>query len=231
MQLDPTWSDLALRLLLTMMASGVLGWDRGEHGRPAGMRTTMLVGLAACIAMMVGNLILSTTGKTGASFADADVMRMPLGILTGMGFIGAGAILKRGTIVEGLTTASTLWLATVLGIAFGAGYHLLGVVGAACGFLVVSLLGILRRSWPHHYRGTLTVTAGSNLRAAVVDGLKAEVSNIKLQTLTMNRGDGDLITFAIQLRLTYRADSEQHSPPFLAFVSALPEVTRVEWTA
>jgi putative Mg2+ transporter-C (MgtC) family protein len=230
MQLDPTWGDLALRLILTMVASGALGWDRGEHGRPAGVRTTMLVGLAACIAMIVGVLALSTSGKTGASFAVADVLRMPLGILTGMGFIGAGAILKRGTGVEGLTTASTLWLATVLGTAFGAGFLIVGVAGTVCGFLVVSLLGILKRARPHHYRGTLTVRSDADLRTAIVDGLKTAVSNVELQGATVDRRDGGLATHVLRLRVTYRADPGLHSPPFLAFVSTIPGVTRVEWT-
>lgn len=231
MQLEPTWLDIALRLALTMIASGLLGWDRGEHGRPAGVRTTVLVGLASCIAMVVGNLALSTSGKTDASFASADVLRMPLGILTGIGFIGAGAILKRGTSVEGLTTASTLWLATVLGIAFGAGFLLVGAAGGACGFLVVSLLGKVKRIRPRHYRGTLTVESGMDLQAAVVGSLPSEVSNVKVQGWTIDRRAVETSTHTLQLRVTYRAGPDEHTPSFLDVVSAIPGVTRVEWSA
>ena len=80
----------------------------------------MLVGLAAALAMIAGNILLATGGKAETSFATMDIMRLPLGILTGIGFIGAGSILKRGASIEGLTTAGTLWLATVLGLVFGA---------------------------------------------------------------------------------------------------------------
>jgi putative Mg2+ transporter-C (MgtC) family protein len=231
MQLEPTWLDIALRLVLTMVASGLLGWDRGEHGRPAGVRTTLLVGLAACIAMVIGNLALSTSGKTASSFASADVLRMPLGILTGIGFIGAGAILKRGASVEGLTTASTLWLATVLGIAFGAGFLLLGAAGGACGFLVVSLLGKVKRIRPRHYRGTLTVHSGVDLQAVFAERLRTDVSNVKVQGWRVDRGADRESTYMLQLRVTYRAGPEQHAPSFLGAVSVIPGVVRVEWSA
>jgi putative Mg2+ transporter-C (MgtC) family protein len=230
-KLEPTWLDIALRLVLTMIASGLLGWDRGEHGRPAGVRTTVLVGLASCIAMVVGNLALSTSGKTDASFASADVLRMPLGILTGIGFIGAGAILKRGTSVEGLTTASTLWLATVLGIAFGAGFLVVGAAGGACGFLVVSVLGKVKRMRPRHYRGTLTVHSGRDLQPAIMESLRTVASNVKVQGWTVDRRADEAFTHIVQLRVTYRAGPGQPAPPFLGVVSAVPGVIRVAWSA
>jgi hypothetical protein len=74
--------------------------------------------------MIQVKLLLPVSGKTSESFSVLDLMRLPLGILTGMGFIGAGAIVKRGSLVHGLTTAATLWFATVLGLCFGDGYDL-----------------------------------------------------------------------------------------------------------
>jgi putative Mg2+ transporter-C (MgtC) family protein len=93
------WSDVALRLALTVLAGGLIGFDRGEHGRPAGLRTTLLVCLAAAFAMLLANALLPTSGKTQSSFVNFDVMRLPLGILTGIGFIGAGAIVRRHNLV------------------------------------------------------------------------------------------------------------------------------------
>ena len=76
---------------------------------PQGSDTTVLVGLAACVAMIEANLLLSVGGKVTDSFGSMDVLRLPLGVLTGVGFIGGGAILKRGDLVTGVTTAATLW--------------------------------------------------------------------------------------------------------------------------
>ena len=146
MTLNPGWLDIASRILLTMLACGALGFDRGEHGHPAGVRTVMLVGLAATRAMIAANLLLSTSGKTESSFGAMDVMRLPLGILTGIGFIGAGAILKRGTTVEGLTTAATLWVATVLGIVFGTGFLALGTAGTLAGLFILTMMRSAGRS-------------------------------------------------------------------------------------
>src|SRR5579862_8631293 len=91
---QPGWLEIALRLTLTVVAGALIGLDRGEHGRPAGLRTTMLVCLAAAVSMVQANLLMNTVGKAGNSFVVLDLMRLPLGILTGMGFIGGGAILR-----------------------------------------------------------------------------------------------------------------------------------------
>lgn len=124
-----SFSDAAERLLLTVAAGAVIGLDRDKGGHPAGLGTTILVCLAAGLAMLEANLLLPTSGKTPQSFAQLDFMRLPLGILTGMGFLGAGAILRRGNRIAGLTTAATLWVTTVIGLCFGAGEIALGVAG------------------------------------------------------------------------------------------------------
>lgn len=122
------WNEIALRLALTIVAGAVIGFDRGEHGRPAGLRTTLLVCLAASVAMIQTNLLLNTVGKRPDSFVVMDLMRLPLGILSGMGFIGAGAIVGRDRLVLGVTTAATLWFVTVIGLCFGGGQIILGLV-------------------------------------------------------------------------------------------------------
>src|ERR1700744_2061333 len=103
MPLHLSWSDAAFRLILTMIAAGVIGLDRGARGHAVGFRTMILVGLAASVAMMQANILLPVDGKTASSFGTMDLMRLPLGILTGVGFIGGGAILRRGDLVTGVT--------------------------------------------------------------------------------------------------------------------------------
>src|ERR1700721_4208625 len=89
------WSEIAIRLLCTIVAGGLIGYNRGEHGRPAGLRTTMLVALAACLAMIQVNLLLPTAGRPANSFVMNDLMRWRWGILSPVAFIGAGAIVRR----------------------------------------------------------------------------------------------------------------------------------------
>ena len=158
MPLYPTWTDLLLRLALATLAGAIIGWNRSSHGRPAGLRTHLLVCLAAAFSMVLANLLLPTTGKADNSFIRMDVMRLPLGILSGIGFIGGGAILQRGDLVMGVTTAATLWFVTVMGLCFGAGELVLGGIAFAAGFAVLSGLKWLEDRVKHERKARLSLT-------------------------------------------------------------------------
>ncbi|NEI71739.1 MgtC/SapB family protein [Rhizobium lusitanum] len=140
MPLDPSWLDIVVRLSLAIAAGALIGINREIGGHAAGFRTTILVGLAACLMMIQANLLLSTLGRTSQSFASMDVLRFPLGVLTGVGFIGGGAILKRGDLVTGVTTAATLWIMTAIGLCIGGGQLIVGSAGAVIAFVVLSPL-------------------------------------------------------------------------------------------
>jgi putative Mg2+ transporter-C (MgtC) family protein len=162
MPLTVTWTDLAIRLACTLIAGALIGYNRGEHGKVAGLRTTILVCLAASVAMLQVNYLLSLSGRSTDSFVMNDLMRLPLGILTGVGFIGGGAILRRREIIIGVTTAATLWYVTVVGLCFGGGQLVLGAVATAIGVAV--LWGL---KW---VEGTMTIDRFAKLSITVEDG-------------------------------------------------------------
>lgn len=155
--LHPTWEDIALRLFLTLIAGAVVGLNRGVRGHAAGLRTTILVALAASVAMIQANILLPVAGKTGSSFGVMDLMRMPLGILTGVGFIGAGTILRRGDLITGVTTAATLWIVTVIGLCFGGGQLALGICATGLTVLTLWALVVLDVRIPRDHRALLCV--------------------------------------------------------------------------
>jgi putative Mg2+ transporter-C (MgtC) family protein len=157
MPLDPTWEDIALRLALTLVAGALIGFNREAHGHAAGLRTTMLVCLAASVAMILANMMLGISGKTDSSFVRTDVMRLPLGILTGVGFIGGGAILRRDNLIAGVTTAATLWLVTVIGLCFGAGDVWLGIAATGISFMVLWALKWVDDLTPRDQHATLSI--------------------------------------------------------------------------
>jgi putative Mg2+ transporter-C (MgtC) family protein len=97
-------------------------------------------------------------GKASDSFVALDLMRLPLGILTGMGFIGAGVILRRGEAIRGITTAATLWLVTVLGLCFGGGQLALGLAASALGLLALEVLKRLEAWMRQDRRATLLLS-------------------------------------------------------------------------
>jgi putative Mg2+ transporter-C (MgtC) family protein len=157
MPISPSVADLILRIALTIVAGAAIGYERRESGKAAGLRTTLLVGLAACLAMLQVNLLLPIAGKAPDSFVVLDLMRLPLGILSGVGFIGAGAILRRDNMVVGLTTAATLWYVTVLGLCFGGGQIWLGLGGLVLGVVVIQGLRILEPGLPRDRQAALLV--------------------------------------------------------------------------
>ncbi|MET3858570.1 MgtC/SapB family protein [Rhizobium sp. OAE497] len=158
MPMAPTWAEIAVRLLLTVLAGSLIGINREIGGHTAGFRTTVLVGLAACIAMIQANLLLATVGKSDASFSVMDTLRLPLGVLTGVGFIGGGAILKRGDVVSGVTTAATLWIITAIGLCLGGGQLLVGCSGAVIALIVLSPLKLVDDWLPRKHKAEMVVS-------------------------------------------------------------------------
>ena len=159
MPLTLTWEQIAVRILLAAIASLLIGLNRDEHGHPAGMRTTMLVCLAACLAQLQANMLLTTSGKTLSSFSVLDLERLPLGILSGIGFIGAGVIVKRdNNLVTGVTTAATMWFVSVLGLLFGAGQLILGSAGTLLAVVILWLLKHIEDRIPRERSASLCLT-------------------------------------------------------------------------
>jgi putative Mg2+ transporter-C (MgtC) family protein len=157
MPLDLHWTDVALRLGLTVLAAIAIGFNRSEHGKAAGMRTTLLVCLAASVTMIQVNLLLPMAGRSPGSFVMNDLMRLPLGILTGVGFIGGGAILRRENIVVGVTTAATLWLVTVIGLCMGGGQLGLGTAATLLGLFALRGLKQLEARMPREHDARLSL--------------------------------------------------------------------------
>ena len=117
----PVELEMALRLVLAAALGAAIGYQRARAGKPAGLRTHMLI--------CVGSALFTVTSVHGFG---ADPARIAAGIVTGIGFLGAGAILHReGGIVEGLTTAATIWAVAGIGLAAGAGLYIISAVATA----------------------------------------------------------------------------------------------------
>ena len=140
-----------------MLACAIIGLNRGARGHAAGFRTTILVGLAASVAMIQANILLPLSGKTPEWFSVMDLMRLPLGILTGMGFIGGGTIVKKGDLVTGVTTAATLWLVTVIGLCLGGGQLILGMAATVLAVITLWALKWVDVMIPREHRARLVV--------------------------------------------------------------------------
>jgi putative Mg2+ transporter-C (MgtC) family protein len=122
--------EMTFRLLAALVAGGLIGLERSHRGRPAGFRTHALVSLASSLLMLVTAYELHWIPKGAAGTTVVlDPTRMAQGIMTGIGFVGAGAIIKEGFSVRGLTTAASIWITAAIGILTGIGFYFAAAAG------------------------------------------------------------------------------------------------------
>ena len=223
-----TWTDIAFRLALTAAAGAMFGINRSEKGRSAGLRTTLLVSLAACIAMILANRLTLPAGSPILA-NPGDPLRLPLGVLSGMGFIGAGAIIRRENLIIGVTTAATVWFVTIMGLCFGSGQLGLGAVAAAVGLGVLGGLTWAEDRLPRDRRAVLVLTVSSSGQAE--GAIRSRIDGGGFQAIP--RGvvyDGasrhTVLTFDVNWH-SRRIDSTL--PQFLHDLSTDPEIVALNW--
>jgi len=224
-----TWTEIVLRLFLTVAAGTIIGINRGEHGRPAGLRTTLLVCLAAAISMIQVNQLLPMAGKAHDSYVVMDLMRLPLGILTGVGFIGAGAILRRDNVVLGVTTAATLWFVTVMGLCFGGGQIRLGLAAFALGFVVLSLLRSVESWCPQDHEATLTATLGAGAPSMQEIIALIETADYKVKSVSVTY-ESSVSIREVKYRVKWRSlRGPEETPEFVTELAQRAGTVRVAW--
>ncbi len=125
---------MVVRLLLALAVGAAIGLERERRGRPAGLRTFILVALGSCLYMLVGIYVAGTNDR-------GDPGRVAAQVVTGIGFLGGGLLVRTGDTVRGLTTSAGIWAVAALGLAAGAGMYFITVVGTV---LVLVVLAILR---------------------------------------------------------------------------------------
>jgi len=136
----PTY-EIILRLLLGTFIGGIIGFEREAHGRAAGFRTHLLVCVAAVLIMIISENYYFYFQGADPLFR-IDPARISSGALVGIGFLGAGAIIKSGFTIRGLTTAASIWIVSAIGLAIGGGLYL---EGTATAVITVTALFILRK--------------------------------------------------------------------------------------
>jgi len=150
--------EIIARLLLGTLFGGVIGFERQIHGRPAGFRTHILVCIAAVLIMLVSEYY-QYLSSIDPSYIRIDPGRIAAGALAGVGFIGAGVVLKAGLSIQGLTTAACIWVVSAIGLAIGSGLYLAGTVTFVITIFSLALLRIVEKKMPKLTHRFLTITA------------------------------------------------------------------------
>lgn len=156
----PTY-EIIFKLLLGTLLGGIIGFERQTHGRPAGFRTQLLVCVACVLIMMISESYYSQ-GMTNPAYARIDPTRLAAGAMTGVGFLGAGVILKTGVSIQGLTTAACIWIVSAIGLAIGAGQYVAGIAGFIITFFSLWVLRLFESRIPRLiYKYVTLVTDGN----------------------------------------------------------------------
>lgn len=138
--MDFSWEYL-FRIVLSAVLGAFIGYERQFKHKSAGMRTNILVCMGSCLIMVLSNLMYEQVeGKT-----NADPARLAAQVVSGIGFLGAGAIIKEGVNVIGLTTAACIWVVSGVGLAVGAGYYVIAIFSSVIVYLVLKILSYMER--------------------------------------------------------------------------------------
>ncbi len=176
--------EIILRILLGAVLGAVIGFEREKDNQPAGLRTHMILVIGATLAMVLSVNLGYLFARPGTP---ADPARLAAQVISGIGFLGAGAILRYGFNVKGLTTATSLWTMAIVGLAVGAGYYLVGILTTALMLVVLGLLNI--------FENRFVRTSVSRFISIQADYHKGVVKSVRK---IVHEFSDELVSFSIQ---------------------------------
>jgi len=155
-------AEILLRLVVAVALGGALGMERSYHGRPAGFRTHALVGLASASLMLISSFESVWFHTPDGVRATLDPTRMAQGLMTGIGFLGAGVIMRHGPTVRGLTTAASIWITAGIGILVGIGFYVAAALTAGIALAALSGFRWIERNVRSESYADFSVTFAAN---------------------------------------------------------------------
>ena len=162
-----------MRLAIALLVGGVVGLEREFKGKPAGIRTNILICVGSCLFMIISIEVARTAGRV------ADPGRIAAQVVTGVGFLCAGTIMRSRFTVSGLTTAATIWVLSALGLAVGAGYIILAVAGAA--IITLTLMAVrFIEAGIHHFHSNHIIQLVLDNREGIVPTVLREFSKLNI---------------------------------------------------
>ncbi len=220
----PGLAQIALRLACAMLVGIVIGLEREYTHRPAGLRTHILVALGACVVSVTGEMLFTQYSALGAM---PDPARLSAQVITGVGFLGAGTIMKEGASVKGLTTAASVWAVACLGIASGFGYYALALLGTVFMFFTLTLVEAFQHrfiragsSEESYELETESLSAALNRITSVAQSQQVTVLDLGAE----KREDGYILSFRVHF--SGRRHRKHHARFFEAMATA-PEVKSI----
>lgn len=192
--------SIVLRLLLALIMGGLIGMERGRHGRAAGMRTHILVCVGACMTALVGIYILKYVNGS------ENVTRIAAQVISGIGFLGAGTIMIRNqSVITGLTTAAGVWCTATIGIALGYGFYLGAIVATVIALITATLLTRLETGKKAILRFYLELAEAGKV-TATIEEIKKRYPSMKHPEISAPKSG---LTHAVGLSITLVLDNSE----------------------
>lgn len=216
---SPGLPAICMRLACAMIVGALIGMEREYTHRPAGLRTHILVTLGACVVSVTGEMLFAHYAALGAT---PDPARLSAQVITGVGFLGAGTIMKEGSSVKGLTTAASVWAVACLGIAAGFGYYGLALSGMLFTLVTLTVLETLQRKLIRgHSTDVLYVLETRDVAQALSQvNMAAQVHRATVSDMACERA-GEGIRLKFRVLFLGRRHAEHHRA-FFAQVAAAP---------
>ncbi len=217
-------ADLAFRMLIAAVLGAAIGLEREIHEHPAGMRTHLLVALGSAIFTVLSIYGFEGVGR-GSVSPTVDPTRIAAQVVSGIGFLGAGAILKYGTSIRGLTTAASLWTAAAIGMAAGAGEWLIAGVGT---FIVIFSLWPLNALVERMHRpGTRALKVRLEVgRLEALGDVSRLLADRRVEMAGINSQRTGKGRYEVELEL--RLPPAARPPDILGAITAIPDVELLE---
>lgn len=176
---------MILRIAVGTTLGGVIGYERDRHRRPVGLRTHMIVALSAATFMVLSAFFQEFQGYTANQGIDVDASRIAASVVSGIGFLAGGAILRNGISIQGLTTAAGLWLVTAIGMTAGAGMFVVAAAVTAMGMFILTLMRSLEARIGDivRHRVEATVSGSPEPLFAALGQLGARVERLEYERL------------------------------------------------
>ena len=224
---DIGWAEVTLRLVLAAVLGGAVGLERELREREAGLRTHLLVSVGAAVFTLVSAYGFSDFRYGMRTGITLDPTRIAAQIVTGIGFLGAGAIIRQGLSIRGLTTAATLWVVAAIGLASGAGYYSVAVIGTAIVLFSLYPLRLLAyrvvvRLRPEEGRLLVALPPGGSA-ASVLDEL--ERAGARIDSLQIEETQNERVVVA-----EVKAPQRLEGAELVDRLRDVEGVRRVEWT-
>ncbi len=223
---DLSWGEILLRLTLAGALGGAIGFERELRDHEAGFRTHLLVALGSAVFTLVSAYGFRDFEYGRATGFTLDPTRISAQIVTGIGFLGAGAIIRQGISIRGLTTAATLWIVAAIGMAAGAGYYPVAIFGTALVLITLYPLRVAARRTIGAIRrdeGRLVVELGEGGSASALLGA-LEAHGVRVRKFEIeDAGDGRIVAVDAVL------PTVSATAGVLDDVNGLEHVRRVEW--